>query len=112
MSDILTTVTEAESKVIDTMRSLQKPVVGYVRRGVELADSRLPDVKYPAVLPKPRQVLDSQFGFLKALIDAQHDLMGAIADAMAPLAGIEPEATKERARKTATRSGKTTAAAV
>jgi hypothetical protein len=104
MSTILSTVTDAESKVIETVRSLQQPVVGYVRKGVELADGRLPEISYPSALPRPSEVLDSQFDFVKSLIDAQHDLVKAIVETVAPLAGAEAKAPKAApAKKTATK---------
>lgn len=106
MNDIFSTVTEAESRMVETVRSIQDPVVGYVRKGVELADSRLPEITYPGSLPKPGQVLDSQFDFVKSLIDAQHDLVKAIVETVAPLAGAESSAPKARTTK-ATRSART-----
>jgi hypothetical protein len=87
MPSILTTVTDAERKVVDAVRNLQEPVVGYVRKGVALADDHLPEIRYPASLPKPSAVVDSQVDFFKKLIDAQSDLVKAIVDAVAPLAG-------------------------
>lgn len=89
MPSILSTVTEAESKLVDTVRSLQDPVVGYVRKGVELADRRLPDVTYPESLPKPGEVLDSQFDFVRNLLDVQQDFVKALVETVAPLAGAE-----------------------
>jgi hypothetical protein len=106
MSTILSTVTDAESKVIETVRSLQDPVVGYVRRGVELADSRLPEISYPGSLPKPGEILDSQFDFLKSLLDAQHDFVKAIVDTVAPLAGAETPRRSASSSKSTTKSAK------
>jgi hypothetical protein len=105
MSSILTTVTDAERKVVDAVRNLQEPVVGYVRKGVALADDRLPEIRYPASLPKPSDVIDSQADFFKKLIDAERDLVKAIVDAVAPLAGrgtadkAEPEPKTRAAAK-------------
>ena len=75
---ILTTVTEAEAKVVDVVRDLQAPVVGYVQKGVDLAGERLPKVTYPSTLPKPGEVLDSQYEFVTALLAAQYDLVKAV----------------------------------
>jgi hypothetical protein len=104
MSNILSTVTEAESKVVDTVRSFQEPVVEYVRKGVELADSRLPEITYPGSLPKPGEILDSQFDFLKSLLDAQHDFVKAIVDTVAPLAGASAPKAKPAPTTAAKRS--------
>jgi hypothetical protein len=96
MSTILSTVTEAESKVVETVRSFQGPVVGYVRKGVELAESRVPEITYPDSLPKPGELLDSQFDFLKSLLDVQHDFVKAIVETVAPLAGASAPASKAK----------------
>lgn len=105
MTSFLTTVTDAEAKVVETVRSFQQPVVDYVRKGVELADSRLPDVTYPESLPKPGEVLDTQFAFVRNLLDAQQDFVKAIVETVAPLAGAErPAATAPAAAKKAAKS--------
>jgi hypothetical protein len=82
---ILTEVNEIEGKVVDTVRSIQKPVVDYVRKGVDLAEGVLPKLPYPQGLPKPADVVSSQFEFAKALLDAQRDFVSEIIDAVAPL---------------------------
>jgi hypothetical protein len=108
MSTILSTVTDtvidAESKVVDTVRSFQGPVVGYVRKGVELAERRVPEITYPDSLPKPGEILDSQFDFLKSLLDAQHDFVKAIVDTVAPLAGAPAPKAKPAPKTSAKRS--------
>jgi hypothetical protein len=101
---ILTTVTDAETRVVEAVRDLQDPVVEYVQKGVDLAGDRLPKVSYPSSLPKPTEVIDSQYEFLTALLDAQHELIKAVAEAVAPLVGAEPKPVK------ATKATKTTKA--
>ncbi len=96
---ILTTVTEAEAKVVDVVRDLQEPVVGYVQKGVDLAGERLPKVSYPQGLPKPGEVIDSQYEFLTALFAAQYDLVKAVTTTVAPLVGV---AAKPAAKATKT----------
>jgi hypothetical protein len=104
MAALFTTVTDAESKVVETIRSLQAPVVGYVRKAVDVADARLPDMHYPRSLPKPAELVDSQYDFLKSLLDAQHRLLKAVVETVAPLADAE---TTPKAKATkATRSAK------
>ena len=97
---ILTTVTEAEAKVVDVVRDLQEPVVGYVQKGVDLAGDRLPKVSYPSSLPKPGAVIDSQYEFITALLAAQYDLVKAVTATVAPLVGVTAPA-KPKATKTA-----------
>lgn len=97
--NILDTVTDVEGKVVDYVRAVQEPVVSYVRRGVEFADGKLPNVSYPASLPQPGAIVDSQFEFAKALLDAQQDFVKSVADAVAPLIGAD--AKPRRAAKAA-----------
>lgn len=86
---ILTSVTEIEDRVVDTVRSIQHPVVDYVRKSVERAEGRLPKLAYPENLPKPGEVVDSQINFAKALLDAQREFLTELVDAVAPL--VQPE---------------------
>jgi hypothetical protein len=97
---ILTTVTDAESKVVDALRDLQVPVVGYVQKGVDLAEERLPKFTYPSSLPAPGEVLDSQYEFITALLAAQYDLIKAVASTVAPLVGAPVEVSKSTAKAT------------
>ena len=82
---ILTSVTEIEDRIVDTIREIQRPVVDYVRKGVEQAEGRLPKLSYPKTLPKPGAVVESQFGFAKALLDTQRTFVSELVDAVAPL---------------------------
>ena len=97
---ILTTVTDAESKVVDAVRDLQAPVVEYVQKGVGLAEERLPKFTYPSSLPTPGEVLDSQYEFVTALLAAQYDLVKAVATTVAPLVGAPVTAGKPAAKAT------------
>jgi hypothetical protein len=96
---ILTTVTDAEAKVVDAVRELQGPVVEYVRKGVDLAGDRLPKVSYPATFPMPIEVIDSQYEFVTALLAAQHELVKAVAETVAPLVGVQATPAKPKATK-------------
>jgi hypothetical protein len=87
---------------VDAVRELQAPVVEYVRKGVDLAGERLPQVSYPATFPRPVEVIDSQYEFFAALLAAQHDLVKAIAETVAPLYGAQaPKAKATKATKSA-----------
>ena len=100
--NILTTVTEAEAKVVEVVRDLHEPVVGYVQKGVDLAGERLPTVSYPSSLPKPGEVIDSQYEFVTALLAAQYDLVKAVTATVAPLVGAKATpARSTKATKTA-----------
>ena len=90
---ILTSVTEIEDRIVDTIREIQRPVVDYVRKGVEQAEGRLPRLSYPKTLPKPGEVVESQFGFAKALLDTQRTFVSELVDAVAPLVESDEPAT-------------------
>ncbi len=100
---VLTAVTEAETKVVDTVRSLKQPVVGYVSKGVTYAEGRVPQITYPEVLPKPVDVIDSQYDFVVSLISAQHELIKAVVETVSPLVGAG-KARKSAAKPTKTKS--------
>lgn len=98
--EILTTVTEAEAKLVDAVRDLREPVVRYVQKGVDLASERLPKVTYPASLPGPGEVIDSQYQFLTDLLAAQYQLAKSVTATLAPLVGAgtpdKPAAAKAK----------------
>jgi hypothetical protein len=112
---LLTSVTEFEEKVVTTIRDLQRPVVGYVRKGVERAEGRIPRLSYPAAFPRPTEIVDSQVGFAKALLDSQRDFARDLADAVAPLVEADgttsevptPPATTTKPAGRRTTTGKT-----
>jgi len=89
---ILTSVTEIEDRFVAALRDIQRPVVHYVRKGVERAEGRIPRLNYPAQLPRPTEIVDSQVEFAKALIDSQRDFARDLAGAVAPLVETETDA--------------------
>ncbi len=100
LTTVTDTIVDAESKVVDAVRDLQAPVVGYVQKGVDLAEDRLPTFTYPSALPTPGKVIDSQYEFLTALLAAQYDLVKAVAATVAPLVGAPAKAPKPAAKST------------
>ena len=98
LTTVTDTIVDAESKVVDAVRDLQAPVVGYVQKGVDLAEERLPKFTYPSTLPTPGKVLDSQYEFVTSLLAAQYDLVKAVATTVAPLVGAPAKATKPTAK--------------
>lgn len=102
---ILTTVTEIEDRVVETLRDLQRPVIDYVRKGVERAEGRIPRPTYPTNLPRPTEIIDSQVEFAKALIDVQRDFAREFVDAVAPL--VEPETGSPASGPVVTTAGST-----
>jgi hypothetical protein len=119
---ILTNMTSFEDKVVDTVRSLQRPVLDTVRKGVERAEGRVPKLRVPTLprvelprldlprvdlpqidLPRPSlprarafaqsPAVRSQVAFAKALVASQRSFVGDLADALSPLvAGDEKSA--------------------
>lgn len=89
MSTILDTVVGYEDQVIDYVKQAKQPVVDYVAKGVDLVEGRLPSFTYPASLPTPTEVVESQASFAKKLIDANTALVTAVLKTVAPVMGIE-----------------------
>lgn len=116
---ILTSVTEIEDRFVVGLKSIQEPVVSYVRKGVERVEGRLPKLTIPSIpampsnLPKASDVVDSQIDFAKALLENQRSFVNDLVDAVAPLTRTEepkpetPKATSS-AKSTKTASKKTT----
>ena len=87
MSTILQTVEGYEDQILKAVKDAKPTVVDYVAKGVDLAEGRLPEVTYPASLPTPIEVVESQTAFVKKLIDANTAIVVAVLETVAPLAG-------------------------
>ena len=94
MSTILDTVVSYEDQLVDLVKKAQAPVVDYVAKGVELVSARLPEVTYPAVLPTPIEVVETQVAFAKKLIDANTAIVTSVLETVAPIAGFAKPAKK------------------
>ena len=94
MSNVLDTVVSYEDQIVDFVKQAKQPVVEYVAKGVDLVEGRLPEVSYPAGLPTPIQVVESQATFAKKLIDANTALVTAVLKTVAPLIGTEVKVVK------------------
>ncbi|MDP1819506.1 MAG: hypothetical protein Q8K58_06370 [Acidimicrobiales bacterium] len=101
MSSILDTVVSYEDQIVDFVKQAKKPVVEYVAKGVELVEGRLPDVTYPASLPTPTQVVETQATFAKKMIDVNTNLVTAVLDTVGPLVGIQKAKVVKAASKAA-----------
>ena len=100
MSTVLDTVVSYEDQIVDLVTQAKDPVVGYVAKGVELVEGRLPEVRYPEGLPTPIEVVESQVAFAKKLIDANASLVTAVLNTVAPVIGTQVKVVKA-ARKAA-----------
>ena len=76
-------------------------LVEYVAKGVELVGDRAPSVTYPASLPTPIEVVESQTAFVKKLIDANTAIVTAVLETVAPLAGYKTKKAAKPAVKAA-----------
>jgi hypothetical protein len=92
---VLTSVTELEDRVVDTVTTIQEPVISYVRKGVERVEGRLPKLSYPKSLPEPTELVDSQFGFVRKLLESQRVFVAGLVDALTPLVRMAPTAEPE-----------------
>ena len=101
MSTILTTVESYENQVLDFVHKAKTPVVDYVAKGVDLVGDRLPSVTYPASLPTPIEVVESQVAFAKKLIDANTAIVTAVLETVAPMVGYAKSKKVVRAAKAA-----------
>jgi hypothetical protein len=101
MATILDTVVSYEDQLIELVKSAQSPVVEYVAKGVDLVDDRLPEVTYPANLPTPIEVVETQVAFAKKLIDANTALVTAVLETVAPVAGYAKPKKATKAAKAA-----------
>jgi hypothetical protein len=94
MSTILDTVVGYEDQLVAAIKQAQKPVVEYVNKGVARVEGRLPEYTYPAALPTPLAVVESQAKFAKQLIDANTALVTAVLKAAAPVLGTKGPVVK------------------
>lgn len=103
MPKILDTVTTYEDQLVDFVKQAKRPVTDYVAKGVDLLEDRVPKVTYPADLPTPIEVVETQAAFAKKLLDANTALVTAVLETVAPLAGYAkaPKKTVSKSAKAA-----------
>jgi hypothetical protein len=101
MTTILDTVVSYEDQLVDLVKKAKAPVVEYVAKGVELVEDRLPEVSYPAGLPTPIEVVETQVAFAKKLLDANTALVTAVLETVAPVAGYAKPKKVVKAAKAA-----------
>jgi hypothetical protein len=101
MPVVLDTVVEYENKFVELLEKAQQPVNDAIRKAVEFADERLPEVEYPATLATPLEVLDTQITFARKLLETNAELAKSVLVTIAPVAGY-PVPAKARAKATRT----------
>ena len=99
MPIVLDTVVDYENKFVDFVKSVQEPVTDTVKKIVEFADDRLPEISYPSQLATPLEVLETQLTFARKLVEANGQLAKSVLVTVAPLYGYTVPA-KARTTKT------------
>ncbi len=98
-------LTKVQDQILDTIASIQKPVVDAVTKVAERAETVVPEV--PAVpgsdnLPTVDELIVNQFAFLEKLLSQQKDFTNALLTAIKPVsakvvAEPKPKVTKPKA---------------
>lgn len=87
MAQITNTLNDIQSKVLESLDSLQAPIVGVVKQAAARLDGLLPEDRpdLPEQVPAPGELIDFGFGFAVKLLEDQRDFIKAILDAAAPV---------------------------
>jgi hypothetical protein len=80
---MLDSVREMQTRYLDTVKSTQEQLVSYNERIADTVVGALPDWQSPfsEYLPKPTEVVDTYFGYLGDLYEANKDFATRIAKA-------------------------------
>ena len=99
-------LTKVEDQIIETLATLQKPVVEVVRTLTEKAEGYVPEGTRTEVLPPLDELIVSQFAFAERMLANQKAFVNALLDAIKPLSSRvtaqPPSKTKARTRTTKT----------
>jgi hypothetical protein len=106
MAEITKTLSDIQNKVLETIDSVQAPVVDVVKQAADRLDEVLPENRpeLPDAVPAPAELVDLYFGFAQKLLDDQREFVKALLDAVSPLvpAHAKPvKVTKPKAAATA-----------
>ena len=83
------TLAKLEDQVVETLESIQDPVVDLAANVAGAVEARLPEVDaptLPADAPTAREMVDTSFDFARRVLDNQQRFVEAILDATQPLA--------------------------
>ena len=88
MTTATETLVKVQDQILETLASIQKPVVDAVKKLAERAESVVPEV--PAVpgsdkLPAVDELIVNQFSFAEKLLTQQKDFTNALLDAVKPV---------------------------
>ncbi|MGH9186387.1 MAG: hypothetical protein ACRD0U_11325 [Acidimicrobiales bacterium] len=102
--ELITNLSKVEDQIVDTIKSVQEPVVEYVRKAVEFVDGQLPELPelpFTAQLPTPEALVDNGYGFVTELLKVNHEFVKAIIAAVSPLLPEQAKPAKKTTRSTA-----------
>jgi len=87
MSKVTTTLTDVQEKVLETVTSTQEPVVNFVKKIVELAEGRVPELKISLNdnLPQVNELVDLQFAFAEKVLKNQKKFADELIAAIKPV---------------------------
>jgi hypothetical protein len=102
MPKVLDTIVDYENKFVEFVKDAEEPVTDTVRKFVDFADERLPEVTYPSQLATPLEVLDTQVTFARKLLEANAQLAKSVLIAVAPVAGYTVPAKLRTTKSTKT----------
>ena len=81
------TLTDIQDKVLETVTSAQEPILNAVKKAVEVAESRVPDLKISLNdnLPQISEIVELQFAFAEKMLKNQHDFANEVLAAIKPV---------------------------
>jgi hypothetical protein len=87
MSSTITTLTDLQDKVLETVTSTQEPVVTFVKKVVELAESRVPELKLSLNdnLPQLHELVELEFAFAEKVLKNQQTFANELLAAVKPV---------------------------
>lgn len=103
MAQITNTLNDIQSKVLETLDSVQAPIVDAVKQAAERLDDVLPGNRpnLPEQVPAPGELIDFGFGFAEKLLADQRDFVKAILEAASPVLPAHSKPVKVAKAKTA-----------
>ena len=108
MSSATEQLTKVEDQILETLSTLQKPVVDVVRSLAEKAETYVPEVPTKDTVPSVDHLILSQFAFAERVLANQKEFVNALLDAIKPLSA---KATITSTPKAKARTAKSTNAA-
>ncbi len=91
-------LTEIEDQVLEAVSSAQEPVVTAVKKAIEAAEGRIPELKIQLNenLPRVHELVDTQYAFAGKVLENSKQFVTALLDAVQPAIDkvVEPKPAK------------------